>query len=132
MVWYIWRARVYSYVRIKQQQEQSRHSCTLIERREEEVERNQVIGPNHEFYDRYIAAKADITNLRIEANNAAIEAAKQTNTVLPKPDKSKYNDGYGYVNVRTGIYDANYGIARCNRCCIYIALYSGSYKSESY
>ena len=32
------RASVYSYVRIKQQQEQSRHSCTLIERREEEVD----------------------------------------------------------------------------------------------
>ena len=86
----------------------------MIGMAEEEVERDQVIGPNHEFYDRYIAAKADITNLRIEANNAAIEAAKQTNTVLPKPDKSKYNDGYGYVNVRTGIYDANYGIVPCN------------------
>ena len=86
----------------------------MIGMAEEEVERDQVIGTNHEFYDRYIAAKADITNLRIEANNAAIEAAKQTNTVLPKPDKSKYNDGYGYVNVRTGIYDANYGIVPCN------------------
>lgn len=86
----------------------------MIGMAEEEVERNQVIGPNHEFYDRYISAKADITNLRIEANNAAIEAAKQTNTVLPKPDKSKYNDGYGYVNARSGIYDTNYGIVPCN------------------
>ena len=86
----------------------------MIGMAEEEVERNQVIGPNHEFYDRYIAAKTDITNLRIEANNAAIEAAKQTNTVLPKPDKSKFNDGYGYVNIRSGIYDTNYGIVPCN------------------
>ena len=86
----------------------------MIGMAEEEVERNQVIGPNHEFYDRYIAAKTDITNLRIEANNAAIEAAKQTNTVLPKPDKSKFNDGYGYVNMRSGPYDTNYGIVPCN------------------
>lgn len=86
----------------------------MIGMAEEEVERNNVIGPNHEFYDRYIAAKTDITNLRIEANNAAIEAAKQTNTVLPKPDKSKFNDGYGYVNMRAGIYDTNYGIVPCN------------------
>tara|TARA_B100001094_G_scaffold56468_1_gene51935 strand:- start:354 stop:2960 length:2607 start_codon:yes stop_codon:yes gene_type:complete len=86
----------------------------MIGMAEEEVERNQVIGPNHEFYDRYIAAKTDITNLRIEANNAAIEAAKQTNTVLPKPDKSKFNDGYGYVNMRAGPHDTNYGIVPCN------------------
>jgi len=86
----------------------------MIGMAEEEVERHQVIGPSHEFYDRYISAKADITNLRIEANNAAVEAAKQTNTVLPKPDNSKFNDGYGYINVRAGPYDTNYGIVPCN------------------
>ena len=63
-----------------------------------------------ELAEQYHSIMEPILVERAKAADAAKIAAQYTNTVLPEPDDSKPENGYGYTVVDVGIHDTKFGI----------------------
>tara|TARA_B100000614_G_scaffold224455_1_gene213349 strand:+ start:12649 stop:14946 length:2298 start_codon:yes stop_codon:yes gene_type:complete len=63
-----------------------------------------------ELAEQYHSIMTPILVERAKAADAAKIAAQYTNTVLPEPDDSKPENGYGYTVVDVGIHDTKFGI----------------------
>ena len=63
-----------------------------------------------ELAEQYHSIMKPILVERAKAADAAKIAAQYTNTVLPEPDDSKPENGYGYTVVDVGIHDTKFGI----------------------
>ena len=63
-----------------------------------------------ELAEQYHSIMKPILVERAKAADAAKIAAQHTNTVLPEPDDSKPENGYGYTVVDVGIHDTKFGI----------------------